>query len=62
MLTPFEKKELREKLVSLNNVDDMFKELGRQFDLKETKPGSLTKPLFVDGILKGIDMLNPPKK
>jgi len=60
-MTPQQKELIRRDLAKCNTPGEIFEYLQKTFDL--SKPlGSIAKPLFVDGIMKGILMLNPNLK
>jgi hypothetical protein len=40
----------------------MFNFLKSYFDLDNCKLGSIVKPLFIKGIITGIQLINPKKK
>lgn len=48
--------------MNCKTVQEMFAVLDANFDLKNCSPGMITKPIFVKGILKGIDLVKPTKK
>jgi hypothetical protein len=54
--------DITNRLNNCNNVNEMFEELKNKFDLETCKPSSITKPLFVKGIISGIKLLNPKVK
>ncbi len=62
MLSPNEKKIVESALKDCQNVQEMFNYLSNTFDLRECNPSSITKPLFISGILKGITLINPKLK
>ena len=62
MLNPNQEKQLEQNLKECENVQEMFNLLSNTFDLRNCKPGSITKPAFISGIMKGIKMLNPKLK
>jgi hypothetical protein len=62
MLSSNEKKILSDNLKDCKNVQEMFNLLSNTFDLRGCEPGAIAKPLFISGILKGIDLVNPKLK
>ena len=62
MLTPEEKKKLTTELNQFDNIEDMLIYLNTRYDLKKAKLGIVTKPMFVNGILKAIEAAKPPKR
>lgn len=55
------KNELKNRLNKCETVSEMFALLNDTFELN-TKVGMMSKPLFVGGVIKGIEMINPPLK
>jgi hypothetical protein len=62
MISVQEKKDLKTALDKCNNINEMFDLLSAVFDLDNAKLNFVTKPLFIEGILKGIDLANPNKR
>jgi len=62
MITSTEKKQLETDLKQFDNVGDVIGYLNQRYDLKRAKLGILTKPQFIDGMIKAINTLNPPKR
>ena len=62
MLNQNQKAILHKGLSECKSVQEMFNLLSNTFDLKECKPGAVSKPLFIMGILKGIDLVDPKLK
>ena len=62
MITSAEKKQLESDLKHFDNVGDVLTYLNSKYDLKKAKLGIMTKPQFIDGMIKAINTLNPPKR
>jgi hypothetical protein len=62
MLSNGQKKILSDNLSECKNVQEMFNLLSNTFDLKGCSPGMISKPVFISGILKGIDLVDPKLK
>lgn len=62
MLTPHEKKVVMDGLKECKNVAEMFTLLSNTFDLRACEPGAISKPVFIQAMMKGIDLLNPKLK
>lgn len=62
MLSQQEKQRIKSDLSQYDNIGDMFVYLERNYDLKQAKIGFLTKPLYIDGVIKALEMFKPPKK
>jgi hypothetical protein len=55
-------KNIQKELDACNNVAEMFELIKNTYDLKSCKPGSITKPIFIKGIMQGIKLVNPTEK
>jgi hypothetical protein len=55
-------KNIQQQLDACNSIADMFAVLEKNYDLKSCKPGAITKPIFIKGILAGIKLVNPTEK
>jgi predicted anti-sigma-YlaC factor YlaD len=62
MLPPNETKIIEQHLKECKNVQEMFNLLSNTFDLRACEPGSIAKPMFISGIMKGIKLINPTLK
>jgi hypothetical protein len=62
MITEREVKELTKELEQCDNIQQMFNVLGQTYDLTSCKPSTITKPLFIRGIIQGIKLIQPQKK
>lgn len=62
MLSKNEKEILTKLLSKCENVQEMFDMLSKAYDFKSCHPGAIAKPIFISGIIKGIDLVNPNAK
>jgi hypothetical protein len=62
MVKPNDLKDVEILLGNCKTVQQMFDVLQRKFDLHRCEPGMISKPLFIKGIIKGIQLVNPPLK
>jgi hypothetical protein len=63
MLSKDQLQIVEKKLAACDNVQEAFDMLGQTFDLKQTKiSGFIVGPKFREGMIKAIQLLNPPLK
>lgn len=62
MLTPSEKIDLKAKLSKTSTVGEALKMLGDLYDLDNARLNAITKDLYIDGIIKAVNLINPKKK
>jgi hypothetical protein len=62
-LTSIERAALLDKLKQADNINELLNILINQFDLKNCKPGTITKTLLANNLVSMIlPMLNPYEK
>jgi predicted transcriptional regulator len=62
MLLPAEKNKIIEDTKQMKTVKEVFDYLNAKFETENTTIGMVAKPLFVDGLIKCINLLNPKKR
>lgn len=62
MITPDEKIKLENRLKACETVKDIFDVVEHMYDIKSCKLGVLTKPEFIKGIIKAINLTNPKRR
>lgn len=55
-------KKMNEELLAADNMQEMFDILGKYYDLKNCRPGKITKGLLVTNLQKGVVMVGAKLK
>lgn len=53
---------LRNQLKDCKTVAEVFQKLAKIYDLDNAQLGNITRPLFIEGAIKGVALINPKKR
>lgn len=62
MITNSEKIELIKKLNTLHSPEEVLNYIIENYDLKSARLGVTTKPLFIDGTIKALNLVGAKRK
>jgi hypothetical protein len=62
MLTPAQKNKIIEDCKKLETVKQAFDYMNSEFEIENCTLGYVAKPLFIEGLIKSINLLNPKKR
>ncbi len=57
-----ERDNLRKVLKNCKTVAEVFKVLDDLYELENAQLGNITRPLFIEGAIKGVALISPKKR